>query len=140
MKELIDNGEELFLANSKEVEESVGETLNPDYYMYRVLEYKGSIFVYGAYYDNTLVGYSIMAVSTLPHYKHVKTAINQVIYIHPEHRGNVAKDLIKACEDTAIQEFQVDRIHWHVKCNKDWSPLLLRKGYEKEEVILVKKV
>lgn len=140
MSTLIKEGTELFIKNSEEVEESVGEKLNPNYFMYRILEQKNMLFVYGAYYDDKLIGYSIMSILALPHYQHVKAAQNAVIYILPEHRGNVAKDLIKVCEDTAVTEFEVKRIHWHVKCQKDWSPVLLRKGYEKEEVILVKKV
>jgi len=139
MQDLIATGYDLFVANSKEVEAELGEPVNPDYDGYKRLEKAKALFVMGAYYDSILVGYSIFGILPMPHYRHVKAAQNFVIYIDKEHRGLIAKDLIKECEKTA-KDYGAKRINWHVKFKKDWSTVLLRKGYEKEEMILTKKV
>ena len=112
--------------------------LNPDYDLYIRKEKEGSLLCLTVRHDGKLIGYSMFSLITLGHYKQVKCAQNDILYILPEYRkGGLGSRLINRSEEIC-KELRLNKIMWHVKFKHDWSAILVRKGYMKEDMIIGK--
>ena len=113
--------------------------LAPDDERYHSMEDVGQLVCFTARDGDKLVGYSIFIVNDHLHYKNNKFAFNDVIYVHPDYRKGttIGKDLIEFAEKELVK-FGVDKMTYHVKLDHDWSAMLVRKGYAREEVIVSK--
>lgn len=62
-------------------------TLNPNYEVYRKLEDAGATALATVRVDDRLVGYLLFILDHHLHYKHIKTAIEDLHYLHPDYRS-----------------------------------------------------
>ena len=106
--------------------------LDVDWEKYRVLDHAGSLVCYTGRVGGRLVAYSVFFLSRHPHYNSTRYAKNDIIFVHPEHRGMSGTRLIKYCEKQLI-DLGVDVITYHVKTILDWGPLLERMEHDKVE-------
>lgn len=111
--------------------------LRPDREFYLRQCAEGGVLAITCRCDGALVGYSIFFLRTLAHYGQVKQAVNDVIFLDPEHRGPMGLKLIDDSERLCAA-IGMDKIVWHVKPTKDWSAILKRRGYICEDMILGK--
>lgn len=86
----------------------------------------GKLFAYSAYF-----------LTENPHYQSTKWAKNDVIFVHPEHRGGAGIKLLKYAEEELVA-LGVSVISYHVKKCLDWGPLAERLGYEAVEMNYLK--
>lgn len=112
--------------------------LDPDWERYGLLaKNKTAVFI-GARDNGKLIGYSVFFLVTHIHYKQLKMASNDVLYLDPEYRkGMTGIKLIKASEEI-LKKLDVQKILWHIKFAKDFRKILYRMGYEDEDAIVGK--
>jgi GNAT superfamily N-acetyltransferase len=112
--------------------------LAPMWKTYEALERSGELILMCCRKEGVLIGYACWFLKNHLHYADCLCAYNDVIYLAPEQRrGRVGLRLIDESE-YLLKCLGVDRILWHVKPSHDWSPVLKRKGYQLEELILGK--
>jgi GNAT superfamily N-acetyltransferase len=84
-----------------------------------------------------LVGYNAFFVNTHMHYADLRVAVNDVFYLHPDHRrGATALRFLRFTED-----YFKDRVHkvaYHFKAANNFGPILQRIGYSAEEGVAAK--
>jgi len=113
--------------------------LDPDKERYAQLEDQGSFVCFTARGENNeLLGYAAYFLAHNLHYKSSFQAVQDVIFISKERRG-FGSSFIDYCDDE-LQEFGCQLVYHHVKFKHDWSPVLLRKGYKKADMILGKRL
>ena len=109
--------------------------LNPDWDSYMKLEEAGILQLVTARETGSwqLVGYSVDLVSTSLHYSDHSFAINDVLFIHPDHRkGRVAIGLFAAVEEELKNRF-VSLHVLHMKVEHSFEKLADYLGYKKVE-------
>lgn len=111
--------------------------LNPMWVEYAALEQMGRFVVYTARDDGKLVGYSAFFVQKHLHYADLTTAINDVLFVHPDARGTTGIRLIKFCE-SELKALGVHKLIWHAKMETALIPILHRLNYKTEELSLAK--
>jgi GNAT superfamily N-acetyltransferase len=96
--------------------------------------------VYTARDDGRLVGYNAFFMRPSIHYRGSLQASNDVIFLLPEYRkGGVGRGLIEY-GDACLRNEGCQVVMHHVKVNHDWTPLLARMGYEKQDIICSKRL
>lgn len=113
--------------------------LDPDFVGYDLMEARGSLRVFTARLeDGRLIGYAIYFVSPNLHYRKSLQAVQDVLFIHPAHRGCGARLIRDADRELAKEGVQL--VYHHVKCAHDFGPLLERMGYEQVEKIFARRL
>lgn len=112
--------------------------LNVDWERYFTLEELGFINIVTVRVDGVLVGYCVNMMDMHLHYKDHMYAINDVFFIHPDHRGStLGIRLFKATE--AILKAQGVSV-WmvHTKTHTSAASFLVRLGFEHDEEVYSK--
>lgn len=109
-------------------------TLAPDWQRYEMLELADKLLAFTARDDGRLIGYSVWFVDAHIHYAGTLVAANDVIFLHRDYRNGTraGRELIDFSEKT-LKEYGVDKAIWHIKFKNDWSAILRRRGYERED-------
>ena len=89
--------------------------------------------------NGKLIGYSTYFVQFHVHHKSVLTAIHDVLFVLPEYRGKVGKELLQYSENE-LKNLGVNMIMQAVTPMIDFSPLLKRMGYKELETLYVKRI
>ena len=114
--------------------------LEPDLSAYYKAEEAGVLRIYTVREDAKLVGYSIFSVFMHNHFRGTKVAKEEVIFLAPEHRkGRVGLKFIDYCDEALTAE-GVNIIMRTSTEIRDWSPVLLRRGYVLAEKTYAKRV
>jgi GNAT superfamily N-acetyltransferase len=110
--------------------------LDPDFKKYIEIEEAGFLRVFTARDDaGKLAGYGIFVVRANMHYRQSLQAVQDVLFIAPEHRNaGFGAKLISFC-DGELQKEGVQVVYHHVKLAHDFGPLMEKIGYEKIETI-----
>jgi hypothetical protein len=113
--------------------------LDPDWDRYAELAANDRLLALSVRNDqNKLIGYSWFFIGHHIHYKSLKMASNDVLFLTPEARkGRTGIRLIKDSE-TACRARGVDKIIWHIKFAKDFRNILYRLGYADEDALVGK--
>lgn len=114
--------------------------LDPDWDRYHQMQDAGLLSVFTAR-DNAgeLIGYAAFITSYNLHYRTSLQAVQDVVFLHPEHRNGTAGYLLLRYADRELDAAGVDVIYHHVKVFNDFSPVLERMGYAPVEKILAKR-
>jgi|GEM_PF-3327569 hypothetical protein len=113
--------------------------LDPDYEFYLALQAAGRIRSYSARDDQgVMAGYAVYFLKKNPHYKQSLVAAEDIIFFDPLKRGEGMK-FIKWCDDE-LRKLGVQIVTHHVKVFFDWSPALIRMGYDWQDKILSKRL
>lgn len=112
--------------------------LDPRWEEYALLERLERFVVFTAREDGRLVGYSAFFVTKHLHYAGLVHAQNDVLFVEPAaRRGTTALRFLAFCEEQ-LRAAGVRKLTYHIKFNLDWRPLLHRRGYADEEVMVGK--
>lgn len=113
--------------------------LDPRWQVYAALEQLGHFVVFTAREDDgRLVGYNAFFLNRHMHYGGFTVAQNDVLFLHPTaRRGTTALRFIDWCE-LKLWQMLAEKITYHIKFALDWRPILHRRGYCDEEVMVAK--
>lgn len=112
--------------------------LDPMWTEYATLEMMGRFHVFTARDGDDLIGYAAFFVTKHLHYADLCTAMNDVLFLHPDHRlGMTGIRLLKFCE-AELKKLGAHKVCWHAKLETSLIPILHRLGYATEEVALGK--
>ena len=139
IKDTLEEAKPLLYKHWQEVAHYKDIPLDPDYSMYLKMEEAGMIRAYAARDgQGVLIGYAVYVVRPNLHYKCCLTATEDIIFIDPERRG-VGMFFLRWC-DQQLKSLGVQVVTHHIKFAHDWSPALLRMGYEKTDMSLSKRL
>lgn len=111
--------------------------LNPRWHDYAALERLERFYTFTARDNEKLIGYAGMFLDWHMHHNDIKVATNDVLFVHPDHRGVTGVRLIKFCE-TSMKALGAGCIVWAARPQNNLYQLLERLGYQVEEVKLSK--
>lgn len=139
--EIRERGRPLLRAHWEEIARNKGlMVLAPDWDRYAAIEASGTLFVLGAYDDaGELVGYSVTFVDTHLHYSGLVCATNDVLFVAPEHRGGLGRQLMAETEREATAR-GARLLLWHAKQGTALDALLPRLGYAVQDIIYSKEL
>jgi len=133
--------------------------LAPDYARYQELEDLGKLAIFTVRDPDMLdmlVGYSIFFIDAHIHYRNQTFANNDIIFLHKDYRNKttfwtvlrswirrnvlclpkktkgIGEQLIDFSE-AQLKLMAVSKVIWHIKFKLNWSPILLRRGYARED-------
>jgi len=112
--------------------------LNPDLENYIRVEEAGALRVYTYRVHNTLVGYAVFFVRHNMHYKGSLQAVQDVLFIKKECRGN-GREFVKWCDEQLKLE-GVQVVYHHVKSAHNWGKMLEAMDYELVDLIYAKRL
>jgi len=108
--------------------------LNPDFDRYLELETQDMISLFTMRDDGRLLGYSMFIVGSHGHYSGSLFAVNDIIYIDPEIRGEeTTPTFFKKCEEWLTEE-GVDVIMYSMKSDRAAKGLMNHLGYKDFEI------
>lgn len=114
--------------------------LNPDVDSLRLLEQKGNLVTLIAMNDGYIVGYSCSILHNHLHYRQLKMAQNDLLFIHPNYRNSpLGLRLMKETE-RVCKQFGVDIYCWRAKEDTSLYKILDKKGYARHEVVFTKRL
>lgn len=108
--------------------------LDPQYNTYLRDDANGIITYVTCRKDGVLIGYFVFFVAPGKHYKTCLTAIMDLFYVHPEHRGDSCGWKLLECAKTELKRRGVKR--WfvgHKEHSKAAGVLFEKFGFEKVE-------
>lgn len=131
--------EPLLYMHWKEIAHYQDIPLEPAWEKYEQLADEGAIRVYTARdEDGLLIGYSVYFLRYNLHYRSSLNALQDILFVHPNHRGMGGK-FIKWC-DEQLKEEKVQAVYHHVKAAHNFGPLLERMGYELVDLIYARRL
>lgn len=102
--------------------------VNPDWEKYELMDKLSLLVIMTAREEGKLIGYNVFLVHPSMHYKNLKVANQDLIYIAPERRG-FGTYFIHWSENI-LKELGVDRVFYYTKAVKDFGEkILLPQGY-----------
>ncbi len=115
--------------------------LDPDVAKYHALDDADALRVFTARLDGKLVGYAVFFVNRNLHYRSSVQAVQDVIYVDPDHRrSTIGLKLLRYCED-ALRMEGVQAIYHHVKAaHPALGKIVERMGYEIVDVIYARRL
>ena len=102
--------------------------LDPDREFYQKADELGRARVYTVRKHGELVGYAIYFVGAEVHYRSLKQATQDLIFILKEHRGIFGRAFIRWCDEQLKAE-GVNTVLCHVKVDHDYGVVFERLGY-----------
>lgn len=112
--------------------------LDPRWDQYFLLEQLECFTVFTARDDGRLIGYNAFFLNRHMHYGDLLVAQNDVLFVHPDaRRGAMALRFLDYSEQ-ALRALGAHKLGYHIKFNRDWRPILYRRGYTDEEVMCAK--
>jgi hypothetical protein len=113
--------------------------LDPESSDYFAMEEAGQAKVLTARVGGSLVGYSLMILRNHPHHRKVMVSFQDVLYMHPAHRGFGAVRFIR-WTDEFMKALGAEVMTRSVSVKKDYSRTLERLGYEKVETSYMRRL
>lgn len=115
--------------------------LDPDWEHYFKASVMGMLVICTARHVNgDLLGYAAYAIHQNPHYRGVKQAVQDVLFMHPSKRGKMAGYNLIKFADEHLASLGVTLVIHHVKVKADFGPMLERQGYRQSEKIFEKRL
>ena len=114
--------------------------LCPDWTHYENAHRAGILYIFTARDSATwnLVGYAVFFVRPNPHYKTSWQAAQDILFIHPDYRGQGGR-FIAWCDAQLAAEL-VQAVYHHVKVAHNFGPLLERMGYELVDLVYARRL
>lgn len=112
--------------------------LKPDYDRYLQMEELGMVHAATVRYDGELVGYDINFVAPSLHHSSTVYASNDIIFLHPLHRGGGTALKLIAFAEEKLKEMGVSVVSLNMKVDKPFVSLAERAGFAKQEYVYSK--
>ena len=111
---------------------------NPDYDKYYQVEAIGMLHVVTVREDGELIGYNINFINAHLHYSDHKYAVNDIIFLKPEHRhASAAIDLISFTEKE-LKKLGVSVMTMHMKLAHPFKSLMEHVDFAPQEYVYSK--
>lgn len=130
--------------------------LLPDWAKYKFLEQHDKLLAFTVRDYGVLVGYAVFFVDAHIHYSGALIANNDIIFLRKDYRTqqtvwsvfrrlfripkktpSIGEQLIAYSEEQ-LKAFGVDKVIWHIKFKLNWSGMMLRRGYQREDFTVSK--
>ena len=110
--------------------------LDPDWTQFEAMEAAGALYILTVRSAGVLVGYACAITRPHLHSRATLTAYVDALYLAPVARRGMAGARFLKFIDTALSALGIDYIYWHIKPERDFSPILQRSlGYHFVESI-----
>jgi len=130
----------LILQHNQEVAYRGNPPLDPDWDTYFQIESQDKLRVFTARDDNKLVGYFVFILLDSLHYKGLKIAYHDLLFVLPEYRSHkIVIDLFQFAEKY-LEEDGIDHILFNSTTIKPLDKLLERFGFTHTESVFIKKI
>jgi hypothetical protein len=114
--------------------------VEPEFLFYKQAEDAGALRIFCARLDSTLIGYSVFTLARHPHFKATIQAHEELLYLGQVWRKGITGDrFIQFC-DQQLAADGANVIYHTVTVERDFSALLLRRGYELSDRVYAKRV
>lgn len=115
--------------------------LDPDWAKYQALEAAGIVLALFAWAGDELIGYSVTFIGPHLHYKQLRYAHNDVLFLAQNYRGapRVGMQLIAETERLA-KERGARLMTWHAKQGTALDSLLRREGYAVQDILYTREL
>lgn len=141
MLDVYDEARDLVEAHWREIATHKDIRLEPDIARYRAFDRLGVLRCFTARLGGTIVGYAVFIVQAHLHYAESIQALQDVIYVAPEHRRKGVGRMLSAVAEKALKEEGVQEIHQHVKkAHPELGFMLAADGYVETETIMSKRL
>jgi GNAT superfamily N-acetyltransferase len=123
--------------------------LSPDWSKYHLLERAGVLKVVGARLGKRLIGYDIFFVQPTMHYSSCLWAVNDILYLDPDHRKGLAGARLIRESEKMLKPLGVTKVIYHTKLHVHLGHgkardtvggLLKRLGYAHVEEVYAKMI
>lgn len=137
-----DEAQPLLQAQYEELASFKDIPLTPDRERYEELENGGRLRIYTARAENSIiVAYAVFVMGFNPHYATSWQAVNDIIYVAPEHRRQKTGSWLVGYVEGHMKVEGVDTISFHAKlAHPAISKMLEAMGYPAVEVIHTKRL
>lgn len=132
--ELWTEGQELTKSHHEEI--GMYGDVDPDIYWYL----RNDVWVMTAREEGELVGYAVYILGSHPHYKDIKIATQDLLYLHPDHRKGLAGVRFIKFQEKCLKVMGIDRIFQSTKRSRDLSNLYERLGYRETDIMFSKEL
>lgn len=109
--------------------------LNPDHEKYRKLEAGGALRIFTARENGIIIGYALFVVQHHLHYKDVKIASNDIVFVDPARRGHWLGIKLLRHAINSMKAEGVKAVSLRMKKELAWGPIARRLGFEPVEEI-----
>ena len=100
--------------------------LDPDYESFAALERQGQLHILTVRDSGVMVGYAVSVIHQQLHARGAKSAMVDAVFLTRSARqGRVGISFLKYV-DAALVAFGANFIYWHIKPERDFSPVLQR--------------
>ena len=113
--------------------------LNPNYHVYELMAAQGSLHMFTTRtVDKELIGYSVSFLNQHPHYSDHTYAVNDILYVHPDHRHTEAAPRMLTELEAVMREKGISVMTFHMKTYKPFETLMDALEYDKIEYLFSK--
>lgn len=138
--ELIKEAQSLMSLHKEELCLHEDFELDPNWEGYFTLSAMGQLVICTARRGGTMIGYAAYAVHQNMHYRQIKSAVQDVLFLHPSKRGHMAGYRLIQFADEILKGMGVQLVAHHVKVKHDFGAMLERLGYVQSEKIYEKRL
>jgi len=112
----------------------------PDYDKYYQIEALGMLHVVTVRDGGELIGYNLNFINAHLHYSDHKYAVNDIIFLKPEHRhASIAIELM-AITEKELRELGVSVMTMHMKVDHPFKSLMEQVDFARQEYIYSKRI
>ena len=112
--------------------------LKPDYSKYVQMQENNSLLCVTVRDEGKLIGYNINFLQYHPHYSDHVYAINDIVFLLPEHRhGHIAKQMLESTEEI-LKHIGASVVTLHMKPDHTFVTLAEHCGFKRQEYVYSK--
>lgn len=142
LKEVLDSGRLalLLLEHWREIAHFKDIQLDVNWGAYHAVETAGKLRIYTARRVTELVGYVAYFVNVNPHYQGSLQAVQDVLFLAPEHRKALAGYRLLLYSERQLAEEGVQAVYQHSKIAHQLDAFFTRLGYEAVDTLWAKRL
>jgi GNAT superfamily N-acetyltransferase len=112
---------------------------DPDYELYSALAAAGHVHVLTARSESGgIVGYTVTMVNPSLHCKKDKMAVNDALYVDPDHRGTECAVEMLSVLEKHMRSKDVSLMTFNMKAKKSYKSLMDKLGFKESETVFTK--
>lgn len=120
----------LWRDHHKEIPQVREASVNPNLEMYKILASAHVLRIYTARRDFTIVGYQVFTVTIHPHFRELKQAVMDLLYLSPDERLGWMGYMFMKFVDEELKKEGVHLMFRAISARHDFGTILERMGYQ----------
>lgn len=130
----------LWVQHHNEIQQIRGAVLDPNLQMYQALASAGVLRIFTARREAGLVGYQVFTITSLPHFKEIKQAVMDILFLSPDARLGWMGYYFLKYADTELQKEGINVMFRAISARKDFGKILERMGYELCDLVFMRRI